>query len=174
MPLVSALPFRLAISASGDTLSKFRSKTISAGFVLAFSSTSLPSFTNSSARPLRLAASLSLTEKNRSFEHLPDNVRLLVTARSGRLDQLQLPNYFHKLEIAGFNRYETAQHVQAIWANAPESWIDDFHYHSHGNPRVQRYALGLKKDQPEESLAVLLPGGKVLSDVFRIQLDDAR
>src|ERR1035437_5348618 len=67
MPLVSALPFRLAISARGDTLSKFRSKTISAGFVLAFSSTSSPSFTNSSARPLRLAASLSLTEKNRSL-----------------------------------------------------------------------------------------------------------
>src|ERR1017187_4780521 len=67
MPLVSALPFSLAISARGDTLSKFRSKTISAGFVLAFSSTSLPSFTNSSARPLRLAASLSLTEKNRSL-----------------------------------------------------------------------------------------------------------
>src|ERR1039457_716053 len=66
MPLVSALPFNLAISARGDTDSKFRSKTISAGFVLAFSSTSLASFTNSSARPLRLAASLSLTEKNRS------------------------------------------------------------------------------------------------------------
>src|ERR1035438_7782717 len=66
MPLVSALPFSLAISARGETDSKFRSKTISAGFVLAFSSTSLPSFTNSSARPLRLAASLSLTEKNRS------------------------------------------------------------------------------------------------------------
>src|ERR1035437_4824481 len=67
MPLVSALPFSLAISAKGDTVSKFRSKTISAGFVLAFSRTSLPSFTNSSARPLRLAASLSLTEKNRSL-----------------------------------------------------------------------------------------------------------
>src|ERR1017187_1333404 len=116
----------------------------------------------------------SFVRKFVAFEHLPDNVRLLVTARSGRLDQLQLPNYFHKLESTGFNRYETAQYVQAIWANAPESWIDDFHYHSHGNPRVQRYALGLKKDQPEESLAVLLPGGKVLSDVFRIQLDDAR
>src|ERR1035437_2416026 len=66
MPLVSALPFSLAISAKGDTDSKFRSKTISAGFDLAFSSTSLPSLTNSSAKPLRLAASLSLTEKKRS------------------------------------------------------------------------------------------------------------
>src|SRR6185369_13741308 len=67
MPLVSVLAFNLAISASGDTVSKFRSKTISAGFVLAFSSTSLPSFTNSSARPFRLAASLNFTEKNRSL-----------------------------------------------------------------------------------------------------------
>jgi hypothetical protein len=43
----------------------------------------------------------SFVHKFVAFEHLPDNVRLLVTARSGRLDQLQLPNYFHKLEIAG-------------------------------------------------------------------------
>src|SRR5260370_32140559 len=67
MPLVSVLAFSLAISASGDTVSKFRSKTISVGFALAFSRTSLPSFTNSSARPFRLAASLSLTEKNKSL-----------------------------------------------------------------------------------------------------------
>src|ERR1019366_9489295 len=66
MPLVSALPFSLAIKAKGETVSEFRSKTIRAGLVLAFSRTSLASLTNSRARPLRLAASLSLTEKKRS------------------------------------------------------------------------------------------------------------
>src|SRR5260370_34918918 len=67
MALVSVLGFSLAIRASGAPVSKFRSKAISVCFALAFSRTSLPSFTNSSARPLRLAASLSLTEKNKSL-----------------------------------------------------------------------------------------------------------
>jgi len=101
-------------------------------------------------------------------------VRLLVSARSGQLDTLRLPHYFQRLEITGFTRNETAQHVRSVWAGAPDSWVDDFDHYSHGNPRVQRYALALKKDEPKEALAALLPGGKILNDVFRSQLDNAR
>ena len=116
----------------------------------------------------------SFVQKFVTFEQLPDNVRLLVSARSGRLDILRLPGYFHQLEVTGFTRNETEQHVRSVWPGAPDSWIDEFDHYSNGNPRVQRYALALNKDDPKEALAALLPGGKVLDDVFRSQLENAR
>src|ERR1700683_731478 len=63
----SALPFSLLIMSSGFTLSKFRSKMIRLGRAWALASTSSSFLTNSTVMPARLAASLILTEKNRSL-----------------------------------------------------------------------------------------------------------
>jgi hypothetical protein len=116
----------------------------------------------------------SFVEDVIAFGDLPETVRLLLTARTGRLNELQLPHHFSPFPIGEFSRDETAQHVRSVWPSAPDPWIDDFHFHSHGNPRVQRYALQQNVGNPEAALALLLPGGRTLSDVFEIQLEEAR
>jgi hypothetical protein len=105
---------------------------------------------------------------------LPENVRLVLTARSGRVNELQLPHQFGQIQIGGFSRDETAQHVRSVWPAASDPWIDDFYSHSHGNPRVQRYALQQNSENSAAALEILLPGGRMLNDVFQIQLEEAR
>ena len=128
-----------------------------------------------------VTAAQRMVPAERSFVHdfvalgdIPDNVRLVVTSRSGRLTQLDLPHNFRTIEIDGFTRPETGAHVRTVWADAPAAWTDDFHYLSRGNPRVQHYAFTQVADQPQNALSLLLPRGKLLNDVFQIQLDEAR
>ena len=104
---------------------------------------------------------------------LPANVRLLVTARTGRLPDLRLPRKWRSKELPVFSRDETATHVRVSWAEAPDAWIDDFHYLSRGNPRVQRYALGYAETEMVRALEYLRPNGKGLDEVFRTQLEQA-
>lgn len=105
---------------------------------------------------------------------LPKNVRLLVTARTGRLSSLKLPREFFQIEICGFSPGETAAHVQSMWDPAHQAWVDDFHHLSRGNPRVQRYALDYAGANPEHALDYLRPNGKGLNQVFQEQFDFAR
>ena len=127
-----------------------------------------------------VTAAQQVTPAQPSFVHefmnlgsLPDNVRLFVSARSARLNEIDVPRHFHEIPIEGFTRNETAQHVRSMWPDAPDAWIDDFDRLSNGNPRVQHYALTLRKDEPGAALAVLLPSGKVLNELFQAQLQEA-
>lgn len=133
------------------------------------------------------AADNSVTAANsqlipeKSFVHdfmalgsLPNNVRFIVTARTGRLYTLNLPTGFTPIEITGFSPEETAAHVRGIWEDAPSDWIEDFHHLSSGNPRVQRYALDYAGDITAEALNYLRPNGKGLDQVFREQVEHAR
>ncbi len=111
------------------------------------------------------------------FVHLgdiPDNVRLLVTARSGRLRQLALPDRFKCFEVGGCTRTETAEHVRSTWHDAPDTWIDEFHELSGRNPRVQQYALRWADQGPERARDFLLPNGKGLTAIFRQQFEEAQ
>ncbi len=119
--------------------------------------------------------------RERSFVHdfvalgaLPDNVRLVLTGRTGRLHTLELLPTFTLIEVQGFERNETAAHVRGVWGEAPDDWITDFHHLSRGNPRVQSYALDYAGDEPARALDYLRPRGKNLDNVFREQLDHAR
>lgn len=104
---------------------------------------------------------------------LPENVRFIVTTRTGRLEHLRLPHSYCRMEIAPFSRQETAENVAQVWA-APESWIEDFHHLSGGIPRVQSYALHeVDSAHPFRALDRLRPTGKLLSDIFREQFEDA-
>ncbi|MBM4296542.1 MAG: hypothetical protein FJ143_02255 [Deltaproteobacteria bacterium] len=105
---------------------------------------------------------------------LPTNVRLVVTARTGRLPILDLPGDFKPIEVKGFDRDETAAHVRGFWKDVPEFWIDDFHHLSGGNPRVQQYALDYARPEPARALDYLRPSGKNLDQIFRAQLEFAR
>lgn len=102
--------------------------------------------------------------------NLPANVRLVVTARTGRLPALALPHQFVKIPMTPFSRCETAAFARGTWPDIPEMWIKDFHALSNGNPRVQSYAREFACGDCERALAFLRPHGKELADIFRDQL----
>lgn len=73
---------------------------------------------------------------------LPENVFLLMTARSGgRAQSLQAPLDTPQLELTGFNQDASTQHLCLKHPSATENDAQAFHDCSHGNPRVQTYAL---------------------------------
>ena len=102
----------------------------------------------------------------------PENVRFVVTARTGRRETLQLPRSYSIRDIEPFSRKETSENVARVWA-APDSWIDDFHHFSSGIPRVQAYAFEVDGAHPSTALDRLRPDGKLLGDIFRQQFDCA-
>ena len=107
-----------------------------------------------------------------SFEVLPINVTLVVSARTGRLEELKLPSCFKPFELLPFSRPETQEFVKQYW-NAPEEWIDDFHRLTSRIPRVQNYAFGKVIGLPETALEPLLPYGKTLNILFEDQFNEA-
>lgn len=102
----------------------------------------------------------------------PENVRFVVTARTGRLDQLHLPSSYQPIVISPFSRAETGDNVAHVWP-APGTWIDDFHFLSNGVPRVQAYAFKVDGEHPSTALERLRPAGKSLDEVFRQQFSEA-
>ena len=102
----------------------------------------------------------------------PENVRFVVTTRTGRLKTLKLPPSYPTKEIGPFSRKETAENVTRRWA-APDAWIDDFHHLSGGVPRVQAYAFEANGAHPATALDRLRPDGKLLEDIFRQQFHRA-
>ena len=102
----------------------------------------------------------------------PENVRWIITTRTGRLETLQLPRSYLRTEIGPFSRRETAENVARVWT-APSPWIDDFHHFSGGVPRVQDYAFEVDKAHPRIALDRLRPHGKSLEDIFQQQFSQA-
>ncbi|WP_188678147.1 ATP-binding protein [Neptunicoccus cionae] len=107
-----------------------------------------------------------------SFEDLPKNVALVISARTGRRDDLKLPSSFKPFELPPFSRPETGEFVAHFW-EAPEEWVDDFHRLTNGTPRVQNYAFGKTSGKPSEALDPLRPNGKTLEAIFHEQFDEA-
>ena len=104
---------------------------------------------------------------------IPENVRFIVTARSGRRETLQLPPSYCTREIEPFSPHETAENVARMWVAAPQPWIDDFHHFSNGVPRVQDYAFKVDGVHPRAALDRLRPRGKSLADIFQQQFRQA-
>jgi hypothetical protein len=104
----------------------------------------------------------------------PSNVRYLVSARSGRLTDIDLPPSFERVAIGPFNRSETEELVATALPAQSSDWLDDFHKMSGGNPRVQRYALDFAEGNAARALAYLAPNGKNLDGIFASRLREAR
>lgn len=107
-----------------------------------------------------------------TFSNIPLNVRFIVSARTGRRDDLRLPHWFEEVVLAPFDRDETAANVERYWA-APDEWVDDFHHLSTGVPRVQAYAFDNAGDTPARANDALRPLGKKLDHVFRERFEFA-
>ena len=107
------------------------------------------------------------------FESLPDNVRFVLTARTGRLGRLQLPASYLKLPIQPFSQSETHEFVTRRWSTADPSWIEDFHHLSSGIPRVQADVFTAAGERPQDALGRLMPDGKSLQDIFAERFEAA-
>ena len=100
-----------------------------------------------------------------SFVDMPPNVRVIVSARTGGLDELQLPAEFKRIKLPPFTQEETAKNIVRYW-KAPQDWIEDFHHLSSGVPRVQAYAFVQAGEVRRAALAPLQPLGKKLDQIF--------
>lgn len=104
---------------------------------------------------------------------VPDNVRFIVSARTSRLSQLELPASYEKLPVQPFDLPQTAEFVLRRHA-AGQQWLQDFHDLTSGIPRVQSYALDHIGGDLEIALDRLRPAGKDLNDVFNARMEAAR
>jgi len=106
---------------------------------------------------------------------IPANVVFILTARTGRLDLLELPTSFTLLSVSEFSKEETTAHVASYWSGVSITWVEEFHELSSHNPRVQYYALDTSRRSNKlgDAMQHLLPGGKGLNQIFRQQIEVA-
>ena len=104
---------------------------------------------------------------------LPSNVRLMISARTGRLDSLSIPPKYNSVEISNFSLEETALNVFNQYPSATEAWIEDFHNLSNQNPRVQSYAFDYAESDPGKAIEFLRPNGKGLDQIFEARFEEA-
>ena len=105
------------------------------------------------------------------FGSLPENVRILVSARIARADKLNLPTDTPKIDCPPFERAETQLNLEAAFGKMTPTYVDQFHTLSNQNPRVQSYAIGGAEGDSSKAMELLLPGGKTLPDVLRKTFD---
>ena len=118
-------------------------------------------------------ASLSFVREFVQLKDLPANVRLVVTTRTGRIDDLQLPRSYTRTEVEAFTFGETADYIQRVWPQATQSHVEDFYRLSGGVPRVLAYAAKSDDKSISAALDKLRPQGKSLEDIFEQSFDEA-
>ena len=100
-----------------------------------------------------------------SIGDFPINVRVIVSARTSRLNELNAPSEYRNFALQAFEPKETAEHVARYW-DARSEWLEDFHSLSNGNPRVQKIAFDLANGDWSNAINYLMPSGKLLGDIF--------
>lgn len=74
--------------------------------------------------------------------NLPDNCRLIMTARTGaRADSLQSPPSTKLFELKGFSENASVEHFRQVFSSASQKAALAFHVRTEYNPRIQRYLL---------------------------------
>jgi len=124
----------------------------------------------------------------RSFVHrlwriaLPDNVRLVMTARSGRRTDVIVGTddmRIDQVDIPAFDLAASGDMLRAAFPAADDERCAAFHHRSRGFARVQAYALGLTDTPPATGPAdidldqVVERAGQQLSELFDDVLDTA-
>lgn len=104
---------------------------------------------------------------------VPANVRFIVSARTSRLSQLELPPSYEELCVRPFDLPQTKEFVLRRHA-ACQQWLLDFHDLTSGIPRVQSYALDNIGGDLTIAIDRLRPAGKDLNDVFDARMEAAR
>ena len=174
------VPMLIAASPSVDYVREFSSRLRMAAEVIRARDVDALLVIAIDAADNSVTAAQTRVPAERSFVHdvaelgdLPANVRIVVAARSGRLEALRLPAAFKAIPLAGFTLLEAAAFVRQRWQAAPERWIEDMHFLSGGNPRVISYAFDYAGKKPKAALAYLKPSGKELGLIFGERVKEA-
>lgn len=104
------------------------------------------------------------------MSELPANARILISARTSRRNLLKLPPGCKTVLCPPFSEEETRQMVARQFPGSPDQLVEEFHYLSNGNPRVQSSALA-GCECFEDALEFLLPSGKSDSDIYKEIID---
>lgn len=108
-----------------------------------------------------------------SLGELPGNVRLVVSARSGRREALRLGSAFQFVEVPPFTEAELGG-LCALEGRSPSpAWLTDAYQLSGGNPRVLAYAFKYADETGRDALEYLRPTGKTLDGVFEERIREA-
>ena len=122
----------------------------------------------------RIPREVPFTRDFLRLRRLPKNVRFVVTARTGRLDRLELREPYEIVRVPAFNEAETATHLERTWPEV--SWapseVEDFHSFSRGIPRFQGRALDTSGVR-SSAAALQRVRGKTLKNVFADRLAEA-
>ncbi len=89
-------------------------------------------------------------------EEFEENVRLVVTSRTERMDLLALPADYQDLPLHGFDLEETRAHLRVAYPDVIPADVSEFHARTSHNPRVQATVLDATADI-HEALAWLAP-----------------
>ena len=106
------------------------------------------------------------------MSQLPANVRIVISTRTSRKNSLELPSECEEVSCPLFSLEETGRFLAERFPRLSRNSVEDFHYLSGGNPRVQSSALA-GRDSFEEAMTFLHPGGKSLEDIYRESVDTA-
>lgn len=104
---------------------------------------------------------------------MPEGCRLVLTARTHRVKNLQLPRDSVLCEILSFSPEETRANLNRYSIKASEAQAEELHHLSNGIPRVQGYALSGPVKEIEEALSRLRPDGRTLEGIIDHQLAEA-
>ena len=108
----------------------------------------------------------SFVEDLISIRDLPHNVRLILSCRTTRIQELNLSADFKRRLLDGFTKAESSEFARLFVPQVSQEWLDDFHTLSGGVPRVESYALQTAAQSAEDPLTLLQPSGKTLSGIF--------
>lgn len=97
---------------------------------------------------------------------LPENVSILVTSRTERLKNFQLPYGTTSIEVKGFNEREQRNYIDMFYENVSDSQCEEVRRLTNGNPRVQYYVFSKVSENIQEALQYLNPNGKNLKGIF--------
>lgn len=103
---------------------------------------------------------------------IPDGVRLIFLTRTHRQNLLNPPPKALRIELLPFTHVETELFLKKQFPNATTSEIDEFHYLTSQNPRVQAHALS-HNEPLDNILRSLGPNPMSVEDTINTLLQDS-
>ncbi|MCT4563574.1 MAG: hypothetical protein N4A68_04570 [Maledivibacter sp.] len=97
---------------------------------------------------------------------LPENVAILVTSRTERLNKFELPYGTVQIELKGFSKKEQRNYIDMFYKNVSDIQSEEIRQLTNGNPRVQYYVFSKISHNIGEALEYLNPNGKNLKGIF--------
>lgn len=173
-------PMLVAASSSVDHIREFSSRLRMAADIIRSKAPDALLVITIDAADNSVTAAQTRIPQERSFVHdiaelgeVPSNVRIVISARTGRFTALRLPESFKSIPLENFTLPEAREFVQLRWKSAPSTWVEDLNFLSGGNPRVISYAFDYAGKQPKKALAYLKPSGKELKLIFEERIKEA-